>query len=143
MTASQLITSTYPPDDRRCIKFNDYFMNYTWLSGNYLIAMWNQFRSGVQRTNNSCEGYNSRLAKRALQPHMNIYVLIRLFQAEQVNKEAYILQLESGQQPVKRRKQYSQVDNDLVKYGLEYMSFDRDLYSYLSVCSHAVNDCWK
>ena len=90
----------------------------TWLSGNYPIAMWNQFRSDVPRTNNSCEGYNSRLAKRALQHHLNIYALICLFQAEQINKEAYILQLESGQQPTKRRKQYSQVDNDLVKYGL-------------------------
>ena len=58
MTASQLITSTYTPDDRRCIKFNDYFTN-TWLSGNYPIDMWNQFRSDVPRTNNSCEGYNS------------------------------------------------------------------------------------
>ena len=38
MTAYQLITSTYTPDDRRCIKYNDYFMN-TRLSGNYPIAM--------------------------------------------------------------------------------------------------------
>ena len=97
MTAYQLITSTYTPDDRRCIKFNDYFMN-TWLSGDYPIAMWNQFRSDVPRTNKSCEGYNSRLAKRALQLHLNIYAVIRLFQAEQINKEAYILLLESGQQ---------------------------------------------
>ena len=105
--------------------------------------MWNQFRSDVPRTNNSCEGYNSHLAKRALQPHLNIYALICLFQAEQINKEAYTLQLESGQHPTKRRKQYSQVDNDLVKYGLKHMLCDRDLYSYLSVCTHAVNRCWK
>ena len=38
MTVYQLITSTYIPDSRRCIKLNDYFMN-TWLSGNYPIAM--------------------------------------------------------------------------------------------------------
>ena len=75
MTAYQLITSTYTPDDCRCIKFNNYFMN-TWLSENDPIAKWNQFRSDVPRTNNSCEGYNSRLTKRALQPHLNIYALI-------------------------------------------------------------------
>ena len=72
----------------------------TWLSGNYPIAMWNQFQSDVPRTNNSCVGYNNRLTKRVLQPHLN-----RLFQAEQINKDANILLLESGQQPTKRRKQ--------------------------------------
>ena len=57
--------------------------------------MWNQFRVDM-RTNNKCEGYNSRLAKRALKANLNVYELILLFKEEQINKEATLLQLEGG-----------------------------------------------
>ena len=61
------------------------------------IDMWNQFRSDMPRTNNKCEGYNSRLSKRAQKSHLNIYALIVLFRDEQLNKKEHILQLEGGQ----------------------------------------------
>ena len=66
------------------------------------------------RTNNICEGYNSRLAKRAGKNHLNIYELILVFKSEQINKEAYILQLDGGQQAAKRRKRYDEIDSSIV-----------------------------
>ena len=52
----------------------------TWLNGSFRLDMWNQFRVDM-RTNNKCEGYNIRLAKRALKAK-----LILLFKEEQINK---------------------------------------------------------
>ena len=59
----------------------------------------------------------SRLAKRALKPHLNVYEFILLFRDEQLNKEAYILQIEGGQQLAKRRRSYDHVDSRLHQYG--------------------------
>ena len=52
------------------------------------------------RTNDKCEGYNSRLAKRA---NLNVYKLILLFKEAQINTEATLLQLEGGQKTAKRQ----------------------------------------
>ena len=43
-----------------------------------------------------------------------VYELVMLFRAEQLNKEAYVLQLEAGQQAAKRRKQYDEVDGRIM-----------------------------
>ena len=83
-------------------KFFNYFEN-TWLMGNYSLNIWNHFRMNI-RTNNICEGYNSRLDKRTGKKHLNIYELILVFKSEQINKEAYILQIDGGQQSAKRRR---------------------------------------
>ena len=92
-TAFALLKKLYTPNCRRCKEFNLYFFD-TWLTGSYPVSIWNQFRAEVPRTKNDCEGYNSRPAKRALKPHLNVYELILLFRDEQLNKEAYILQIE-------------------------------------------------
>ena len=97
-TALALIKEHCTPNCRGCKEFNLYFFDI-WLTGSYPVPIWNQFRAEVPRTKNDCEGYNSRLAKRALKPHLNVYKLILLFRDEQLNKEVYILQIEGGQQP--------------------------------------------
>ena len=63
--------------------------------------------------------------------------LILLFRDQQLNKEAYILQIED-QQPAKRRRRYDHVDSKLHQYGLEYITCERDL-----ACSHSVSGCWN
>ena len=141
-TAFALIKEHYAPNCRGCKEFNLYIFD-TWLTGSYHVPIWNQFRAEVPRTNNDCEGYNSRLAKRALKPHLNVYEFILLFRDEQLNKEAYILQIEEGQQPAKRRRRFDHVDSKLHQYGLEYITCERDLHSYLSACSHSVSVCWN
>ena len=50
--------------------------------------------------------------------YLNVYGLILLFRDEQLNKEAYILQIERGQQPAKRRRRYDHVDSKLHQYGM-------------------------
>ena len=132
----------YTPNSRGCREFNLYLFD-TWLTGSYPIPIWNQFHAEVPRTNNDCEGYNSRLAKRALKSHLMVYELILLFRGQQLNKEAYILQIEGGQQPAKRRLRYDHVDSKLPQYGLEYITCERDLHSYFSACSHSVSVCWN
>ena len=89
-TAFALFKEHYTPNCRRCKEFNLYFFD-TWLTGSYPVSICNQFRAEVPLTKNNCEGYNSRPAKRALKPHLNMYELILLFRDEQLNKEAYIL----------------------------------------------------
>ena len=121
---------------------NLYFFD-TWLTGSYPVPIWNQFHAEVPRTKNDCGGYNSRPAKRALKPHLNVYELILLFRDEQLNKEAYILQIEGGQQPAKRRRRYDHVDSKLHQYGLEYITCERDFHSYFLACSHSVSGCWN
>ena len=71
-TAFALFKEHYTPSCRGCKEFNLYFFD-TWLTGSYPVPIWNQFRAEVPRTNNDCEGYNSRPAKRALKPHFNVY----------------------------------------------------------------------
>ena len=63
--AFALIKEHYTHNCRGCKEFNLYFFD-TWLTDSYPVSIWNQFRAEVPRTNNDCEGYNSRLAKRAL-----------------------------------------------------------------------------
>ena len=141
-TAFALFKEHYTSNCRRCKEFNLYFFD-TWLTGSYPVSIWNQFRTEVPHTKNDCERYNSRPAKPALKPHLNVYELILLFRDEQLNKEAYILQIEVGQQPAKRRSRYDHVDSKLHQYGLEYIACERDLHSYLSACSHSVFVCWN
>ena len=119
-TAFALFKEHYTPNCRGCKEFNLYLFD-TWLTGSYPVSIWNQFRAEVPRTKNDSEGYNSRPAKRALKPHLNLYELIRLFRDEQLNKEAYILQIKGGQQSAKLRRRYDHVDSKLHQYGLEYI----------------------
>ena len=69
-----------------------------------------------------------------------IYIYIR---DDQLKEEAYILQIEGGQQPAKRRRRYDHVDSKLHQYGLEYIACERDFHSYLLACSHSVSGCWN
>ena len=111
--------SGYDPHSRS----TSVYFHETWINGNFLLTIWNHFRSDIPRTNNNCEGYNSRLAKRAVKSHLNIYelnllfksenankeahllqLLIFLFKSENANKEAHLLQLEGGQKPRKSRR---------------------------------------
>ena len=49
---------------------------------------------------------------------------------------------EVNDQP-KRRRRYDHVDSKLHQYGLEYITCERDMHSYLSACSHSVSGCWN
>ena len=141
-TAFALIKEHYTPNCRWCKEFNLYFFDI-WLTGSYPVPIWNQFGAEVPRTNNDCEGYNSRLAKRALKPHLNVYELILLFRDEQLNKEAYVLQIEGGQQPAKRRRRCDHVDSKLYEDGLEYITCELNFHSYLSACFRSESGCWN
>ena len=74
--AFQLIVCNYQPTSvpqEAVVKFNSYFER-TWIIGNFRLEVWNHFRGDV-RSNNICEGYNSRLARRAKRSHLNTYRL--------------------------------------------------------------------
>ena len=123
---------THTPDLPATFQFNEYF-DKTWINGNFPLTIWNHFRSDIPRTNNNCEGYNSKLAKRAVKSHLNIYELILLFKSENANKEAHLLQLEGGQKPRKSRH-IVEDKHKLFQLGLEYATCTRDTASSLSAC---------
>ena len=75
---------THTPDLPATFQFNEYF-HETWINGNFPLTIWNNFRSDITRTNNNCEGYNSRLAK-TVKSHLNIYRLILLLKSENANR---------------------------------------------------------
>ena len=101
----------------------------------YPLQMWNHFRSEESRTSNNCEGYNSRLGKRAMRPHLNIYHLILVIKDEESNKRVYMMQVVTQHPIAKRRRKVQETDQ---KYGLEYMLCERGMASYLSACGGSV-----
>lgn len=118
----------------KCKKFEEYFVQ-TWLCGNYTADIWTHFRSEFPRTNNTCEGYNNRLSKRAVITHPSIFALIKLLREEQSNKIAYIAQIDGGNKREKRRKIHIQTDDNL---GLSYMLCEIDIATYIYKCAEAV-----
>ncbi|XP_041369798.1 uncharacterized protein LOC121383769 [Gigantopelta aegis] len=132
---------THTPDLPACFQFNEYFRE-TWINGNFPLTIWNHFRIDTPRTNNNCEGYNSRLAKRAVKSHLNIYELILLFKSENANKEAYLLQMEGGQKPRNSRRT-EEDKHKLFQLGLEYVTCTRDTASYLSACSGVLSGTFR
>ena len=138
MEGFDIITNKeYTTDKQECHMFNTYFWE-TWLIGSYPLQMWNHFRSDVPRTNNNCEGYNIRLGKRDMRPHLNIYHLIHVIKDEESNKKAYMMQVETHHHIAKQRRKVQETDQKLHKYGLEYMLCERGMASYLSACGGSV-----
>ena len=133
-----MIIQHYTPQLPACHRFNEYFFD-TWLTGHYPVTMWNHFRSEIPRTNNNCEGYNNRLAERCGKPHLNIYELLLVLKDEHSNKTAHMLQVETQQPSLKRRKKTVDTDQRLHQYGLEYVTCEREMASYLSACGGAVS----
>ncbi len=92
----------------------------------------------MPRTNNSCEGYNSRLSRRVVISHPNIYELIKVLKIEHANKAAFLMQIDAGHCPQKKRKLDQDIDDHLEKIGLSYMLCDIDLPRYLLSCGQTV-----
>ena len=106
----------------KCSKSNEYFLD-TWLCGNYPDDIWTHFNSWTPRTNNGCEGYNSRLSRRVVISHPNIYELITILKQEHDNKSAFLVQLEDGHCPQKKRKLDRFVDQRIRQCGLSSMLY--------------------
>ena len=122
---------THTPDLPVCFHVNEY-VRETWINGNFPLTIWNHFRSDNPRMN-ICEYCNSRLTKRAVKSHLNIYKLILLFKSENANKEAHLLQMVGGQKP--RKSGHTVEDkHKLFQLGLEYVTCILDMASYLSTC---------
>ncbi|XP_067676836.1 uncharacterized protein [Haliotis asinina] len=102
-------------------------MRDTWIYGLFPAHIWNHFRSDVPRTNSNCEVYKSRLAKRAVESHLNLFELVLLYKDEKSNKVAYIPQLQSEQRPPKRRRVEDE-NSQLYKLGLQYMMSCLDVF---------------
>ena len=99
-------------DDPLCREFNSYCLT-NWIESNYPFPMWNYFRAEQARTNNVCEGYNSRLKKRCSKPHLSIFEMIMVLQKEHIH-------IENGQQPLKKQKRDETTNSRLYNYGLKY-----------------------
>ena len=123
------------PDVSRVSEFICYY-NSTWISGQYPMRVWNFFRYCGPRTNNHVEGYHSRLIKKAGKSHPNIFEVVALFVQEEASGLVQIIQLESGQPAPKRRRMYVDTDSRISDLGLQYMTTERSLDSYLDALGH-------
>ena len=133
--AFNVIKSMDLPEQYRlkCSKFHEYFLD-TWLCGSYPRDIWTHFNSSTPRTNNGCKGYNSRLSRRVVISHPNIYELITILKQEHANKAAFLVQLEAGHCPQKKRKLDKLVDERIRQYGLSYMLCEMNMKDYLCNC---------
>ena len=133
--AFNVIKSMDLPEQYRlkCSKFHEYFLD-TWLCGSYPGDIWTHFNSSTPRTNNGCKGYNSRLSRRVVISHPNIYELITILKQEHANKAAFLVQLEAGHCPQKKRKLDKLVDERIRQYGLSYMLCEMNMKDYLCNC---------
>ena len=108
--ACQRMTLDCVTDNSKINGWNDYFVSQ-WLENPHLpISTWNVCGE-EHRTNNTCEGYNSKLNRAVRKKHPNIYELIKVLQVEEASTRLMIHQTESGEPPKKRRNMYTKVNS--------------------------------
>ena len=116
---------------------DDYFVSQ-WLENPYLqISTWNVCGE-EHRTNNTCEGYNSKLNRAVSKKHPNIYELIKVRQVEEESTRLMIHQTESGEPPKKRRNFYTKENSKLLLFLEEYKNGPRPIKMYLKSVGHFV-----
>ena len=126
---------TDPTILEKATKFLEYF-DSTWINGPYETSMWSQWGCAMEpRTNNPCEGYNSRLKRRAGLSR-NVYSVIKVIQDEQYQKECDI----AAGSPLVRNKVYVENDKKLQKYAEDYEAKRIDDIQYIKMCSYLLKN---
>ena len=92
-------------------QFWEYFLD-NWIEGNYPLHMWNVYSLDGPHTNNSAEGWHSKIHKLAGKAHPNIYEAVELYKPEQTATEVNLMQLAAGGLPVRRRKYQRHIKRD-------------------------------
>ena len=139
--AFNVIKSMDLPEQYRmkCSKFHEYFLD-TWLCGSYPGNIWTHFNSSTPRTtNNGCEVYNSRISRRVVISHPNIYELNTILKQEHDNKAAFrcncrLTTAGWAYCPQKKRKLDKLVDERIRQCGLSYMLCEMNMKDYLCNC---------
>ena len=72
--------------------------------------------------------------RRVVISHPNIYELITILKQEHANKAAFLVQLEAGHCPQKKRKLDKLVDERIRQCGLSYMLCEMNMKDYLCNC---------
>ncbi|CAF1431473.1 unnamed protein product [Rotaria magnacalcarata] len=111
------IMDNYTPECPSTQDFNDYMVeNYVCqTSSRFFIGHWNvhqNIRNKLPRTNNSAEGYNSRMST-VFPPHPHIYEFFRRLQDE--HEYQHHKAEEAEVQIKKRRKTYDKIDEKLLE----------------------------
>ena len=93
----------------------------TWLGTQEKIEMANVFDREI-RTNNATEGWNNKVSRYINIAHPNVYQVIKFFKDEESQSKTKLLQLEQGNNPPKRRKQYVDKDKQITEIKRSYIS---------------------
>ena len=72
--------------------------------------MWNHHASEGPRTNNSVEGWHSKLSKVSARNHPNLYEVIKLFKREQASVEVKVARLTAGGRAPQMRRAAIKMD---------------------------------
>ena len=111
-------------------KFLDYVAD-TYFEVDFRIKSWNHFETNVPRTNNSMEGYNSKLKKHVGTADPNIHKAVEILQQEEVLSCFKFIQADNGEKPPPRNKLFVMKDDLLPAYKKMYTECDSSFDTYL------------
>lgn len=123
--------------DRITQEFGTYFRRQ-WLCDDQMIEFFNVFEQEV-RTNNSCEGWHSRVNKIIKKDSPNIFELIKFMKEEQAVTEAQIEHISRGERPRKRRK-YVRINDQIKALKNQYQESSIDEQEYIQRISFCLKD---
>lgn len=116
-------------------EFGTYFRRQ-WLCNDQMIQFFNVFDKGI-RTNNSCEGWHSRINRIIKKESPNIFELIKFMREEQACTEAQIEHISRGEAPRKRRK-YLRINDRIQALKNQYQQVLIDEQEFLRRISYCL-----
>ena len=130
------------PDYEAIELFADYILENYIDTETFPKLLWNQFDED-ERTNNSVEGYNSKLSN-FLKHHPNVWVFIKKIQSEESTATLKFIRIKEGTYISKNRNSKDlQRDLCIQTLKVKYLNKSIDLLSYIEQISESVHDYSK
>ncbi|XP_054709080.1 uncharacterized protein LOC129218781 [Uloborus diversus] len=134
-----LLLEDAPQQTRAVRKMIDYVVD-TWLDENnatFQMDSWNHFETNDNlRTNNNVEGWHSKLSKRGLPPHPNIFSLVKVLQDIEAENEAERRTLRSRKQKSTQKKQYRVLNERLALLKQRLIDNNIQLKAYMDAVAY-------
>lgn len=82
------------------------YVTNTWIKPGAIfeLSLWNHYLDLDLRTNNYCEGFNSKASKLVSKSHPNFYALVSHLKTLEAEAHIKIVQINFGHAPAKKRK---------------------------------------
>ena len=127
-------------DDANLTPLTEPFTDYVteqWVEGDR--TCWNHFGTEGPRTNNSIEGWHSKIKKMTQHSHPNIYTAIQMFKDIQNSNEIRKIQIAAGGTIRPRAKKYLNIDRRLSILKERYQAGILDIMEYADLASQLLH----